>query len=190
MESTVFLSQNKLTGVTPEMVHWVESVLPQETHPERAQSFLLSRLALKQALESVMGHVVPLEKLTLTHHHQLRFYPDYFVSLSHTKEAAMAWVRTTRGHGIDLERADRVLKDSILERIRHTDDNSALSPIELWCLKEAAFKALFNAGHISGPIAFKEIRFEQEGKWQWREISGHSLISLEDEQWQVAKAWF
>ena len=33
-------------------------------------------------------------------------------------------------------------------------------------------------------------RFAEKEKWQWREISGHYLTSLEDEQWQVARAWF
>lgn len=190
MDSVVFLKNGQLPPLTPEMIQWVENALPEQTHPERAQSFLLSRFALKMAMEKVLGREVFPDELGLKNHHQIEAYPKLFVSLSHTKDAACAWVREQSGHGIDLERLDRPLKDAIWERVHHSEDEASLSRIELWCLKEAAFKALFNAHHINGPIAFKEIQFKKDGVWHWKAVTGHYLTSIEDNQWQLARAWF
>jgi 4'-phosphopantetheinyl transferase EntD len=190
MDAMIFLNQGQTLKTTPEMVHWVETMLPADVHPERAQSFLLSRLALQEALQTLLARKIAPTELGLVHHHALHSFPDCFATLSHTKDAAVAWVRKQRGHGIDLERLDRPLKESIWERIHHPDDDKNLTRLELWCLKEAAFKALFNGQHIHGPVAFKDIQFKKDGHWQWRSVSGHYLTSIEDGQWQVARAWF
>lgn len=190
MNAIIFLRQDKIPKVTPEILHWIESQLPPEAHPERAQSFLLSRLALKMALESVLKHEISIKDIRLDHHHFLNSFPGLHASLSHTKDAAVAWVRNHKGHGIDLERLDRPIKESIWERIHHPQDDKGLTRLELWCLKEAAFKALYNAGHIHGPIPFAEIVFRKDGIWQWKSVTGHYQTSLQDQEWQLAQAWF
>lgn len=46
-----------------------------------------------------------------------------------------------QGVGIDLERADRPISGALKSRLAHPEEYELLTPIELWCLKEAALKA-------------------------------------------------
>ena len=84
-----------------------------------------------------------------------------------------------RSVGIDIEREDRVVKDSIRERIAHKDDANFRN-IEQWCLKEAAFKALMNTEQFEKPVEFSSICIGKEswshspsglkGKWEMETI--------------------
>ena len=189
MGTVVFLGQNQIKAMPEEFISWAKSSLPKDVHPQRLESFLLSRLALKDAVETQLGHSVPFKKLTLKNFHELDSIPNMHVSLSHTKDAAIAWVRPRAGFGIDLERLDREVKDHIWERILSKGDGPTFSRVELWCLKEAGFKTLYNQGLISGPIAFQEIDFNSDGTWRWKNIQGEYTLATELSQWQVAKTW-
>lgn len=185
----IFLTQNQSSEISDELKLWAQSQLGSEVHPSRMQSFLLSRLALKLALSHHIGGEVQARELYLNHFHECQRFPGIYASLSHTKDAAVAWVQDKRGFGIDLERRDREIKNSVWERIHNPKDSQNLDKVESWCLKEAIFKALFNAGHISGPIPFKDIHLQDNGNWSCQEFLGEYLLSRQDQKWQIAQAW-
>ncbi len=188
MDTVIFLKHLMLNTATPELTHWAQSQLPTGTHQARQDSFLLSRIALKIALEK--NHISPAPShLTLAHHHELTSYPQIYASLSHTKDAAVAWVRNQKGFGIDIERLDRVIKEAVWERVHNPQDSKNLTRLELWCLKEAVFKTLSNANLISGPIPFADIQFSENGEWTWHQVKGHYRSTIFEQEWQCAQAW-
>jgi 4'-phosphopantetheinyl transferase EntD len=65
--------------------------------------------------------------------------------------------------GIDIEQEERKVKDEVAMRIAHPNDLK-LRKIELWCLKEAVFKAIMNSGLCTTPVEFSSIRI-QEKTW-------------------------
>lgn len=119
----------------------VRARYPQEG---RARAHLASRLALKTALEGLGRHGGPqfLENDPTT----LLSAPDLVVSLSHSRNLGGALVARRQqypGVGLDLEWADRALQEGGEKYYRHGEDQADLTALELWCMKEAAFKALF-----------------------------------------------
>jgi hypothetical protein len=71
-------------------------------------------------------------------------------SLSHTMNVALVAAMpnfTSSGHslaaglGVDLEHKDRKISDAAFARIVIEKNEKAILPLQLWCLKEAAFKA-------------------------------------------------
>lgn len=141
------------------------STLGPNIHSDRKKAFLLSRGALKMALQD-HGIRVEIPDLKVINYHQLELHPQLTVSLSHTKNCGAAIVaeRTEfRAVGIDIEEEGRIVKDSILERISHPKDQN-LRNIELWCMKEAVFKTLMNTGLFPKPIEFGSIQIGED-KW-------------------------
>jgi hypothetical protein len=141
------------------------SSLSTDVHSDRKNGFLLSRQALIYALKD-QGLEISAGALQLVSYSQIRDLPQFTISLSHTKTAGAALVadrKTFRSVGIDIEQEERVVKDSIIERISHPEDAN-LRNIELWCLKEAVFKTLMNTGEFEKPLEFSSIRIEDK-KW-------------------------
>ncbi len=116
-------------------------------NPERAKSHCASRLALQQCLLDE-GHRPAPQQLELspqdpTH---LPGFPNVRVSLSHTKGlggALLAKRHEFLGVGLDLEWEDRPIQVGGDKFFVNPMDQLPPS-ITLWCLKEAAFKALFS----------------------------------------------
>jgi phosphopantetheinyl transferase (holo-ACP synthase) len=152
--------------------------LGSQVHSNRKKGFLLSRAALKECLIEC-GISLTISELTLREFHQIEGHPQFTISLSHSKDCGAALVADKniyRSVGIDIESEDRVVKESIRERVSHPKD-IALRNIELWCLKEAAFKALMNTGLFEKPIEFSSIIIK-EGQWS------HSPSALTGE-WEL-----
>lgn len=161
------------------------ATLGADVHSDRKKGFFLSREALKKALKN-RGIEIPVLDLKLIDYHQLEKYPQLTVSLSHTKTCGAAIVaerKQFRAVGIDIEEEDRIVKDSIRERISHPNDQN-LRNIELWCVKEAAFKALMNTGLFPKPIEFGSIQIGED-KWfhspsnlsgEWKMISTRPYV--------------
>lgn len=162
----------------PEWEMLIKFSLPDDVHSDRKNGFLLSRQALIHALKE-QGLEISAGALQLTSHSEIRDLPQFTISLSHTKIAGAALVadrKTYRSVGIDIEQEERIVKDSIKNRVSHPDDKN-LRNIELWCLKEAAFKALMNTGSFEKPLEFSSICI-RDGKWT------HSPSGLEGE-WEL-----
>ena len=89
-----------------------------------------SRTRACEAAEELLGSGVAPERLGL--------------SVSHCVGAsiAIAWDGTDLGAGVDLESASRRISAGAAERFAYAPELArGFSPLDLWCVKEAAFKA-------------------------------------------------
>ncbi len=175
------LTKNLTNPLDPEWDALANSALGSSAHPDRKMSFLLSREALKMGLKS-FGFDPPIQGLKLSHFHQIISYPDLTISLSHTKECGVALIGARKDFhalGIDVEHEERQVKDHILERISNPHDVDSLRKIEIWCLKEACFKALMNSGNFSVPVEFNSIQLASD-RWV------HPPSNLEGE-WRIER---
>jgi 4'-phosphopantetheinyl transferase EntD len=174
----------------PEWELLTESTFPGPVHSDRKAGFLLSREALRRCLEA-RGIAAPPRSLTLAGYDMPAHYSDLTISLSHTATCGAALVadrRTYRAVGVDVEHEERVVKDAIRDRIAHPED-AALRNIELWCLKEAVFKVLMNAGAIDRPVEFSSIRIDA-GTWSHPATAVAGEWELERlTPFVVARAW-
>jgi 4'-phosphopantetheinyl transferase superfamily len=156
----------------------IKSELGEGIHADRIKGFLLSRQALEDCLKT-FGLDPLIKDLRLSTYHSLLNFPQLTISLSHTKEVGAALIgqrQHFRAVGIDIEHEERIVKDSISERVAHSED-ATLRKIELWCLKEAVFKVLMNSGAFEKPVEFSSIRIAKK-KWF------HSPSELEGE-WEL-----
>ena len=163
---------------TVEWTTLVSEVLGTSLHPHRIEGFLRSREALLQGM-SDFGIQLKVQELKLEGFYRLIGYPDFTLSLSHSKEAGAVLIAKTAEFlsvGIDIEDEKRIVKDTVLARISHPHDVS-LRKIELWCLKEAAFKALMNSQKFQLPEEFSSIEI---GNRYW----SHSPSGLKGE-WEL-----
>lgn len=162
--------------------------LGESVHAKRKQGFQLAREALRLALRE-RGIEAPIEELKLNRFDSLVHFPDFTLSLSHTPKlgAAILGARNLyRSLGIDIEDKNRQVKEMIIERIAHPED-LGLRNLELWCLKEAAFKAAMNTGLFDKPIEFSSLRIQDQtwshspsnltGEWRLEEYKDH-LVAL------------
>ena len=172
------MSKTLTNSLDPEWQTLSSLTLGEGVHSDRKNGFLLARQALQNCLAEVGVKVSP-ARLNLRNFHQLENVEQFTLSLSHTSECGAAMIANRkffRSVGIDIEREDRVVKDSIRERITHKDDANFRN-IELWCLKEAVFKALMNTEKFEKPLEFSSICI---GKDSW----SHSPSGLEG-KWEV-----
>lgn len=170
---------NTLTNpLDPEWEMLSQLTLGDAVHSDRKKGFLLARQALLNCLQEVGIKVSP-KGLIFKNFHQLNNLEQFTISLSHSKEcgaAVLAERKNFRSVGIDVEQEDRIVKDSIRQRIAHKED-AIFRNIELWCLKEAAFKALMNTDQFEKPMEFSSICI---GKDDW----SHSPSGLKGE-WEL-----
>jgi phosphopantetheinyl transferase len=162
----------------PEWELLTKLALPGDVHSDRKMGFLLSRQSLIECFKS-LGLEISAGALLLVGHSQIRDLPQFTISLSHTKTAGAALVADSKSYrsvGIDIEQEERVVKDSIKERITHPQDEN-LRNIEIWCLKEATFKAMMNTGLFDKPVEFSSILISDK-RWS------HSPSGLEGE-WEL-----
>lgn len=112
-----------------------------EVHPRRLAEWVLARVALQVACEKLGVPLNPQSEFD--GYHRVKDFPQIRFSLSHTADAAGAWVRmdTLAVPGLDIEKSDRVVKEGIAEKLSHPDDEE-LPVMSLWTIKEAAYKCL------------------------------------------------
>lgn len=118
-----------------------------EKHAFRNSREALARLLLNQAEIKITDLKGELE---LINYQNLKNFPDYVLSLSHTKgagAAVLAKKSEVRSLGIDIEWSDRNLKDEAARFYKNAQDSVYENKIELWTMKEAAFKALSPLGY-------------------------------------------
>lgn len=134
-------------GEFPEMeLEWNEAanVKLSYAHPNRKREWVLARMALKLAFEEFKLDFT--SKHEFIGHHHLKGLPGFSFSLSHTLERGGVWLvpglDENERLGFDIELKKRTLTPSVLERFSHPLDKTNLSPLELWTVKEAAFKSL------------------------------------------------
>lgn len=113
----------------------------------RARQFYQSRKALWEGIPESLRHKKGWQELEIERHLHLKGSPEILVSLSHTKGVGGA-VSGPAGHdqlsiGIDLEWEDRQVKMGMEKfYLNDEDDRGNYTELELWSLKEAAFKSI------------------------------------------------
>lgn len=172
------------TGEHPEReAQWLaraQESMP-DVHPRRQAEWALGRVAWELAM-AAQGLEDP---APVWRGHQRVEGSALRFSLSHTKGHAGAWAGHFLGMGLDIEARTRMIAGEIQERMAHSDD-IGLAPLELWCLKEAAYKALpkeIQERIWLNSIAIRETSFYvmgMEGHW---DLPAHSAMT-------VARAWF
>jgi phosphopantetheinyl transferase (holo-ACP synthase) len=166
----------------------IQKQLGPHVHSDRKLAFIRSREALIQCFAEI-GQKLQIDQLELESFSQLKDFKQYHFSLSHNKEWGAALLATNSDYlsvGIDIEEQTRELKNSVLERISHPRDLK-FSPIIIWSIKEAAFKALMNSQKFEKPIEFNSIEimsdeFIHQGtgiKGKWKQIPHHSLVIIQ-----------
>jgi phosphopantetheinyl transferase (holo-ACP synthase) len=132
-----------------------------EIYPSTENGFINSRSALKILLNNEGLSIGDLKlDLALTNFRELAAYPQFLTSLSHTKNLGAAVLvnkSEVMGIGIDIEWQDRLIKPGAEKFFVNIQDKHALSPIELWTAKEAAFKALSPLGTFPGVLVLSKI---------------------------------
>lgn len=171
----------KNTLISTQESEWQQLVLKTlgpDVHPGRARGFCLAREALRDGL-AARGIKLSVAQIELEGYARVANLPSLTISLSHTSLWGAALIGDDleyRSVGIDIEPLERVVKPMILARIKHPEDLD-LSPIYLWALKEASFKALMNTGTFKQPLEFSSIKISQD---QW----DHSPSGLKGE-WKI-----
>jgi phosphopantetheinyl transferase (holo-ACP synthase) len=122
------------------------ALLRQFKYPHQAKNFYISRNALKLTLADLIPEtkIADLDELKILEHHRLKNFPNIIVSLSHSGEigAAIAGLESVyNGLGIDIESQQREIKKGMEKYYLNLHDED-MPLLNLWCLKEAAFKAL------------------------------------------------
>lgn len=182
------LTQSLDNPKDPEWDLLATKILGRHVHPDRKQGFLLARSALLQLL-SERGIAWNISQLQLKNFSEVQDLPDLILSLSHSKThgaALLADKSQFQSVGIDIENVEREVKASIAERIAHSAD-AKLRNIELWCLKEAVFKALMNTRKFPNPLEFSSIEIQDKfwshspsslkGEWEIHQV-GTTLVAL------------
>lgn len=109
-------------------------------------AFTNSREALATLLKQEGLDIQNLKSdLELINFQHLKKFPDFVLSLSHTKDAGAAVLARKSeviSIGIDIEWNDRMMKPGTEKFYRNQEDSFYPDNIELWTMKEAAFKAL------------------------------------------------
>ncbi len=154
------------------------AVLGADPHPKRLQGFLYSREALRLILCS-LNLPSDINSLVLTNYHSLKHSPEIVLSLSHTPGAGAA-ILGFRNHfrsiGIDVENENRVVSSLVKEKIAHPEDYK-LRNIEMWCLKEAAFKCLMNTDLFEQNVRFADIQIQKD-TWSHAPSGLHGALEL------------
>ena len=169
------LTQTLRNPKNPDWEKLAKDYLEEGVNPKRKHGFLLARQALKTCLSN-RGLEIEILGLRLEKFSKVLGFPELTISLSHTKDGGAALVedaKVYRSVGVDIEQENRPVKDSIIQRISHPEDER-LRNIELWCLKEAVFKVLMNTGLFEKNVEFASIKI---GKGHWI----HSPTKLQGE---------
>ena len=140
---------DKLNQSTTLLLQWTESTpdwcLQLYPNHKRANQHAASREALHLILKNYFQEKIPANKLRIVNHQNIENRPDLKASLSHTKDGwAVGLICNAphvKGVGIDLEFQDRVIKNGA-EKLYLNNHDEFQNLLDLWCKKEAAFKAL------------------------------------------------
>ncbi len=178
--------------ISSEDSDWKQLVLQslgETVHPKRANGFCLAREALRECF-SHLGIQLSVGELVLEGYSKVTGHDSLTISLAHTPDwgaALVAEASKFQSVGIDIEPMSRVVKPLVLARITNPKDLS-LSPLSIWTLKEAVFKAVMNTGLFEKPVEFSSLQISEN---TWSHESGLTgFWELGNENGMLmAKAW-
>lgn len=134
---------------------------------ELKKAKILSRLCLSLALEQEHKLIEP-QKIEIINNHYIVNFPGTLESLSHTKSASAGVIASQDDYfsiGVDIESLNRPIKSGIEKFFINEEDTKELSHLELWCLKEACFKALhpvYKRLNLKRTLTLKDIVIHSE----------------------------
>ena len=136
-----------------------------ESYPgeKRARLHYTARLALIKSIQD--KNFEDYKDLDIENHQFMKNDQQIKVSLSHADHKAMATTTTDSlilSIGVDLEREDREIKKGI-KKFYIIDNDELDSPLELWCVKEAAFKAISPLYKGDKKLVLKDITVKKSG---------------------------
>lgn len=155
--------------------------------PKRARLHYTSRLALQGALKMVSERdFLEYNELEIINHQYLKEDQKILVSISHTNDFAVASVSDSSEFssiGVDLELSTREIKEGI-QKFYINEFDQIKNTLKLWCIKEAAFKAISPLYKGEKTLVLKDINIFNDGTFhldQFEELSGFwKLESKED----------
>lgn len=142
--STIFFSTSNITEFKD------QAPLPRKfENTNRNASYFSARECLSKIFKYEKLSQKNFNEIEVTDFHKEANHPSVTISLAHTKTYAIATVAYNnqfKGLGVDIEHQERKIKDDSLKYFKNDFDITELSTLELWCVKEACFKALSNSG--------------------------------------------
>ena len=176
--STVFLDTYE--GVIP------DEVLEVYPAAKRARLHYTSRLALIKSLDiNSSSQFTKYSDLKIHNHHYMEKDSKIKVSLSHTNNYAMACSTSHKdieSIGVDLESSDRELKEGI-KKFYIIDTDEIQDALHLWCIKEAAFKAISPLFKNEKQLVLKDITVLENGTFQLEinpTLNGYWMLQSEE----------
>ncbi len=188
MSDLITLTWDSAPVATRDQWHQVARERMSDVHANRQREWALARMCLALCFEK-HGIALNPTQAVFKNHHEVAHLPAWRFSLTHSREVAGAWLMPAaqvRGLGVDVELSNRKVPPQVKARLAHKQDIQ-LNDLELWTLKEAAFKALPTLAQTDiwlNRIIIREKQFELEnspfvGEW-----------SLEkDQSLTIARAW-
>lgn len=137
MTKEMLMSNNKFMRST--FLYLGPSELPTDFLPTDKADFRLSRYCLKQLTNA--------SNLSISRYLHLEEDSSKLVSLTHTRGLAACALCTNpdvKSIGVDIEWTHRNMKEGSFKYFVTDESELKLhSPLEIWCIKEAAFKAYY-----------------------------------------------
>ncbi len=124
----------------------------------------LSRVALFNSLKNITSNP-NFDDLQISRHLHLTNFPDYKVSLSHTKDISCALLSNCPNYqsiGVDIEWESRLVKPGIEKFYINENDTEKLTKLEVWMAKEAIFKAISPLYKGDKVLVLKDIAIDEE----------------------------
>ncbi|MFA6237510.1 MAG: hypothetical protein WC635_09310 [Bacteriovorax sp.] len=149
-------------------------------------NFTNSREALKHLLQNEGHEILELKStLELVNFGNLKNFPQYLTSISHTKGAGAALLAHKSDYlsvGIDIEWSDRPMKDGTQKFYQNPQDSEYPNSLELWAMKEAAFKALSPLGY-PGVLVLSKIIIQNGIFWsdERTELRGSVQVQVHEQ---------
>lgn len=146
-----------------------EFVISKYPSSKRVREHYTSRLALIDALSKTnrSSNFTTYQDIEIYNHLHLKADNSILVSLTHTNSLAAAAISTSKNIssiGIDIESTSREMKEGILKFFRREDDEVD-NVLELWCIKEAAFKAISPLYQQEKRLVLKDIIINDKGEF-------------------------
>lgn len=155
-------------------------------HMNRINEFLSARTLLLEFLQEKRAsiHFDEMEEIS---HQKLKNFPEFTFSFSHTKDKVALVIADSKEHpylGIDIEKIDRPLPESITRYLDHPEDDLETG-LEKWTIKEAAFK-YFSAKSKKENFWFKSIKLKNQMAYFEEHSCSYSVQILENHLLSIA----
>ncbi len=131
-------------NVIPKITKQMPFINFERMSDKRIEIVYHSRMAIIHALQDI-GISANFSELEILNNHHLKDFPETLISISHTDDFASVYLAQTNKYksiGIDIEKINRQMKFGANRFFDNQQDQTNLSQLEVWCVKEAAFKAI------------------------------------------------